>query len=110
MTPTDSMLQNALLAFAAIYIALTLVRIVLHWKHIKAMVEANAAQKRREEQSAAKNQENLSRLEALQRDRQEERKRSEELWRQFEESQKRSASILSRLEALVEKWERQNGA
>ena len=110
MTPTDSMLQNSLLAFAAIYIALALVRLVLHWKNIKAIIETNAAQKQRAEQSAASNQEKLSRLEALQRDRQKELIRSEELWRQSEETQKRSAAILSRLEALVEKFERRNDA
>ena len=107
MTSTDLMFQNALLAFAAIYITLALVRIFLQWKHIKAIVEANATQKERVEQATFKSQEGLGRLEALRQDRQEELRRSEELWRQSEESQKRSASILSRLEVLLEKWERQ---
>lgn len=110
MQSSDSLLENALLVFAAIYVVLALVRIILQWKHTKAIVEANSTQKQRVAQMAAKNEESLNRLEAITQTRQEEKKRSEELFRRSEESQHRWSSILSRLETLVEKLERRNGA
>ena len=129
MSPTDSLLQNALLGFAAIYVALALVRIVLQWKQIKAIVkqvkaitEANETQKKRAEQEAIRYQENLNRLEALKQGKESDLRRSEELYRQSEETQKRSEElhrqsaeaqqrwsvILSRVEALTERLEQRN--
>jgi hypothetical protein len=110
MQSSDSFLLNAFLAFAAIYIALGLIRIALQWKHIKAIVEANATQKQRLAQMAAKNQDSLSRLEALKQGQEEQQQRQEELFRQSAETQQRWSSILSRLEALAEKQESRTGA
>jgi hypothetical protein len=129
MSSTDALLQNALLGFAAIYVALALVRIVLQWKQIKAIVkqvkaitEANETQKRRAEQEATRYQGAFDRLEALKQGKESDLRRSEELYRQSEETQKRSEElhrqsaeaqqrwsvILSRVEALTERLEQRN--
>jgi hypothetical protein len=110
MQLTDSFLQNALLAFAGIYIVLAIIRIVVLWKNTKIAIAANAMQQQNAQKLAAQNSATADRAEKLLQGKQEQIARSEALWRQAEDTQQRWSAILPRLEALLEKLEKRNDA
>jgi uncharacterized protein YaiL (DUF2058 family) len=110
MQPTDSFLLNALLAFAGIYIVLAIIRIVVLWKNTKIAIAANTLQQQNAEKLAAQNSATVDRAEKVLQGKQAQMARSEALWRQAEDTQQRWSAILPRLEALIEKLERRNGA
>ena len=105
--------QYTFVAFAAAYVVIAVVRIVLQLKNMKVIAAASASQKQRSEVVAAsseKHKENARRLETLQQNQKEQHERAEELFRMSKETQERWSSVLSRLEALLEKVERKYGA
>jgi len=102
MPSTDTWFQNAFVTFAVIYIVLALIRIAGQWKNTKALVDLRFSQDRNMKERLAKSSDTVARGETALSSMQETTKAAERL-------AERWASILTRLEALVDKLERRNG-
>jgi hypothetical protein len=102
MPSTDTWFQEAFVAFAVIYIVLAIIRIAGQWKHTKALVELKMSQDRGLEERLAKSRDTVTRgEEALSGMRETTKAASEHV--------ERWSSILTRLEALLDKLERRSG-